>query len=92
MLRPERAVKDTAWIFIIDTAVSRRISITMSFVFFPIDVVFLDKNRQVIALKRHLKPWSFYDPKIKCCFFIELADRSIASHKIKIGDVFDFEL
>ena len=35
----------------------------MIFVFFPIDVLFLNKNKEVIEIKQNFKPFSFYNPK-----------------------------
>ena len=37
----------------------------MFFVFFPIDVLFLDKNKKVVELKENFKPFSIYFPKNK---------------------------
>jgi uncharacterized membrane protein (UPF0127 family) len=92
MFKSRTAVNDAAWVFIIDEYIPRRVSITMSFVFFPIDVVFLDAKKRVIGLKKCLKPWQLYTPKDKCCFFIELANGMISSKNIAINDILVFSI
>lgn len=47
-------------------------SIHMFFVFFPINLVFLDSNKRIIDLKLGLKPWQMTKPKTKCRYIIEL--------------------
>jgi len=44
---------DKAPVFIFNT--ERRADLHMLFVFFPIDVLFLDKNKQVIDIKKNFK-------------------------------------
>jgi uncharacterized protein len=46
----------------------------MFFVFYPIDVLFLDKNRKVLEIKRNFKPFTCYTPKNKAKYLIELLD------------------
>lgn len=47
-------------------------SIHMFFVFFPINVLFLDSNKKIIDLKFGLKPWQMTRPMKKCRYIIEL--------------------
>lgn len=48
-------------------------SIHMLFVFFPIDVVYLDEEKGVIEIAKNIKPWTLnYTPKKPAKFFIEL--------------------
>ena len=46
-------------------------SIHTFFVFFPIDITFLDKNNKVIEVRKNLKPFSIYFPKNKYNSFVE---------------------
>ncbi|NQV08739.1 DUF192 domain-containing protein [Candidatus Woesearchaeota archaeon] len=62
----------------------------MIFVFFPIDVVFLDKNKRVVEIKERFKPFSFYNPKNKAMFILELPVNVIKNSKTEIGDQLDF--
>jgi hypothetical protein len=60
-------------------------TIHMLFVFFPIDVVFLDRNRRVVDIVRSLKPFTpSYSPKKPSRFFIELPSGKSAG--IELGD------
>lgn len=75
--------RDFAYIFTFSRP--RKEIITMDFVFFPIDVVFLDKNARIIELVETLRPFSKYFPSGNIICFIELPAGSIARHKLKIG-------
>jgi uncharacterized membrane protein (UPF0127 family) len=44
------------------------------FVFFPINLIFLDSKNKVIEIKRNFKPFSFYRSKIKVSKLIETPD------------------
>ncbi len=51
----------------------RSASVHMLFVFFPIDLVFLDESKRVVDIKRGFQPFSLnYTPKEKSRFLIEL--------------------
>jgi len=58
----------------------------MLFVFYPIDVLFLDKNKKVAEIKNNFKPFTFYTPKKKSKYIIELPKDSIKNSKTEIGD------
>ena len=51
------------------------ISLHTWFVFFPIDLIFMDKNRDVIEIKENLKPFRFYRSKKKAKYVIEIAEK-----------------
>jgi uncharacterized membrane protein (UPF0127 family) len=67
----------------------RIVALHMIFVFFPIDVLFLDKNKKVVEIKKDFKPWTFYTPKKKAMYVIELCANSDCS-SIKIKDIIKF--
>lgn len=52
----------------------KRRSLHMLFVFFPIDVLFLDKNKKVVE-KARLKPFSFYKSKKKAKYVVEISKK-----------------
>jgi uncharacterized membrane protein (UPF0127 family) len=56
----------------------------MFFVFFPIDVLFLDKNKKIVEIKRDFKPFSYYRPKNKAMYVVELTEKN----SYKIGEKF----
>ena len=62
-------------------------SIHMFFVFFSIDIIWLDKSNKVITMKENVRPFTFHiNPKIKSRYFIELPKNTIKAKKIEIGD------
>ena len=63
-------------------------SIHTFFMFFPIDVVFLDKNFVVCDFVT-LKPWRFYSPKRSCKYIIESKEGKLKG-KVDIGDELEF--
>ena len=65
--------------------------IHMFFVFYPIDLVFLNKNKKVVELKPNLKPFRTYKPKNKAKYVLELKKNTIRSNKIKVNDNISFE-
>ncbi len=62
----------------------------MWFVFFPIDVLFLDAHKHVVEIKEGFKPWTMYVPTAKAVFVIELPTGSIAKSKTSAGDILAF--
>jgi len=65
-------------------------TIHMLFVFFPIDVVYLNKGKKVVDIVKNLPPFSLgYVPKKPSKFFVELPVGK--SKGIAIGDVLDWK-
>ena len=62
----------------------------MFFVFYPIDVLFLDKNKIVADKKENFKPFAFYKSKKKAMYAIELPNETIKKTKTEIGDKIEF--
>jgi hypothetical protein len=62
----------------------------MLFVFYPIDVLFLNKNKIVLEKKENLRPFAFYTPKNKAKYIIELPKNIIKKSKTNIGDKINF--
>jgi len=58
--------------------------IHMLFVFFPIDLVYLDSSFRVVGVKKQLKPFTLFFKGWKCRYLLELRN----SKDIAIGDVF----
>ncbi|MGV8141156.1 MAG: DUF192 domain-containing protein [Candidatus Woesearchaeota archaeon] len=83
MFRSRNAVKDTAWLFRFKR--QRKIDVTMIFVFFPIDLVFLDENNSIVELKENLRPFNNYFPKKESCSLMELECGSIKKHHLQRG-------
>jgi hypothetical protein len=77
---------DYALVFIFNREVKAELH--MFFVFFPIDVLFLDKNKKVVDIKKDFKPFSYYSPKAKPQYVIELPVGLLK--KTKTGDIIYF--
>ena len=58
----------------------------MLFVFYPIDILFLDKNKIVIEIKENFRPFTFHTPSKKSKYIIELPKDSIKNSGTKIND------
>ncbi len=52
----------------------KRRSLHMWFVFFPIEVLFLDKDKKIVE-KVRLKPFSFYKSKEKARYVVEISKK-----------------
>lgn len=57
------------------------ISLHNFFVFYPIDVLILNKNKEIIEIRHNFKPFTFYTSKQKGQYVIELGYPS--EYKIK---------
>lgn len=61
--------------------------IHMLFVFFPIDVVFLNPDMQIVDMKSNLSPWiGTAFPKSRFRYAIELPAGTIDKAQLKMGD------
>jgi uncharacterized protein len=69
----------------------KNISLHMMFVFFPIDLVFMDSNMNVVELKESIRPFTFYTSKKKAKYLIELKAGSIQKSRTKVNDIFRLE-
>ncbi len=65
--------------------------IHMFFMKFPIDVVFADKNRNVVGLVKNIKPFSLSSFFFRGHYAIELKAGTIAESGIQVGDRLSFE-
>jgi len=68
----------------------QRNSLHMMFVFFLIDVIFLDKDKKVVEIKENFRPFAMYIPKNKSMYVIELEKGKIAESRSEIGDIIAF--
>lgn len=80
--------KNTALIFKFER--EKIISLHMFFVFYPIDVIFLDKRKVVVDKKENFRPFRFYSAKKKAKFAIEMPSGTIKKTKTGIGDKIKF--
>lgn len=83
-----RKIKDIAYVFVFD--IPRKVDLHMFFVFFPIDLIFLDGNKKVIEIKENFKPFTLYYSKQEAHYVVELPNKKIKDAKIELGDLVDF--
>lgn len=60
----------------------QRVTFHNFFVFFPIDLIFLDEEMRVVEIKEDFKPFRIYKPKNKAKYVLELCDK----HRVKKGE------
>ena len=51
----------------------RRIKLHMFFVFYPIDVLILDKDKRIVEIKRNFRPFTFWNAQKKGKYVVESA-------------------
>jgi len=78
-------LKPKNMVFVFDKL--QKVSLHMLFVFFPIDVVFLDSEFRVIEIKENFRPLSFYTPKLKAKYVVEVPAGFVNEKKIIIGSL-----
>ncbi|MBR9676060.1 DUF192 domain-containing protein [Candidatus Woesearchaeota archaeon] len=87
-LRFKKRIVDSAYVFSFKKLVN--VSLDMFFVHFRIDVLFLDKNKRVVEIKKGFKPYSFYRSKNRVVFVVELPAGYVMKHDVKIGSMIEF--
>ncbi|MBI1936047.1 DUF192 domain-containing protein [Candidatus Woesearchaeota archaeon] len=66
------------------------ISLHMFFVFHPIDVLFLDKNKAIVDKKESFRPFALYSSRRKAMYAIELHAGCIKKSRTGLGDKIEF--
>ena len=67
----------------------RKVSLDMFFVFYPIDVLWLDEDKKVVGIKENFKPFSFTFGK-KARYVLELENGVARKTRTEIGDKIGF--
>lgn len=65
-------------------------SIHMLFMRFSIDVIFLSNEREIVKLKRGVRPWAMVWPVRKAHSVLEMPVGSVAKLNLKTGDILDW--
>src|SRR3989338_11225945 len=68
----------------------RKISLHMAFVFYPIDVLFVNKKNEITDLKENFRPFTAYNSGKSAMYAIELPAGTIEKSKTKIGHKIGF--
>jgi uncharacterized membrane protein (UPF0127 family) len=88
MFSRRRSVVENALVFEFDWP--GRQSLHMFFVFYTIDVLFLDENKRVVDVKRGFKPFTVYNSRVVSRYVIELPGGAIKRSKTCKGDVLEW--
>ncbi len=83
-----KRIIDKGLVFVFDKQM--KVDLHMFFVFFPIDVIFLDEDKKVVDLKKEFRPFTIYLSKEKAKYIIELPEKTIDKSKTEIGDKIEF--
>jgi uncharacterized membrane protein (UPF0127 family) len=81
-------IHDEAHVFLFEKP--RKVALTMMFVFFPIDVLYLDKNRRIVEIKEDFRPFAEYHPEKESAYVIELPAGTVKAKKLKINNSMQF--
>ncbi len=66
------------------------ISLHMFFVFYPIDVLFLDSEKRVVEMKENFKPFTDYTSKKRVKYVVELPSKTISETNTSLNDIISF--
>ncbi len=83
-----KKLKDTCMIF--DLGKEKKVSFHMFFVFFPIDIIFLDGNKRIVDMKENFMPFTIYNNKSPAKYAVELPEGTIKKTQTRIGDEMEF--
>ncbi len=65
----------------------KKVSLHMWFVFFPIDVLIVDRDHRIVEIARDFRPWRMWQSSVQGKYVIELG---IKKGKYEVGDVVEF--
>ncbi|MBN1544257.1 DUF192 domain-containing protein [Candidatus Woesearchaeota archaeon] len=88
MFTNEAEVRKNALLF--EFSSPRVQSLHMFFVFYPIDVLFLDEKKQVVDIKEGFRPFSVYNSSKRSKYVIELPNSAIRKSRTKQGDALEW--
>lgn len=75
---------------IFDFKKEKKISLHMLFVFFPINVLFLNNNKEIVEIKK-LNPFTFYKSNESSRYIIEIPSKWFNKYNVDIGDKIEFD-
>ncbi len=68
----------------------KRVALHMFFVFFSIDVIYLDKHKKIVEIKESFQPFSCYMPKHKAQYVVELSQETVKKTNTQVNDYLGF--
>jgi uncharacterized protein len=76
--------------FILAFPKEQHVALHMFFVFFPIDVAFIDEKKNVVEIKENFEPFTQYSARKHAKYAVELPNETIAKTKTAVGDRIEF--
>ena len=76
--------KPETMVFVFDK--EQKVPLHMMFVFFPIDVVYLDSRFNIVELVKELKPFRYYNPQHVAKYVVEFPVGTIEEERLKLGN------
>ncbi|MBI2135921.1 DUF192 domain-containing protein [Candidatus Woesearchaeota archaeon] len=68
----------------------QKVPLHMFFVFYPIDILYInvgdDGNKKIIEIKENFMPFTFYFPKNKAKYVVELPANTVSKGKLNVND------
>lgn len=77
-------IKPRSLVFVFEK--EKIIPLHMLFVFFQIDVVYLNKRKEVVEIKEGLRQFRFYTPKKKAMYVVELPAGAVRDSGTSVGN------
>lgn len=74
-------------VFIFDR--EKKVSVHSFFVFFNIDLFYLDRKKRIIEIKRNMKSFSHYSPSKSASYLVEMPSKNV-NQKLTVGDQLSF--
>lgn len=63
----------------------QRVAIQTWFMRYPLTLIFLNKRKEVVEIKKNVKPWSYHTPKNNAEYLIEIPNKK-QTQRIKVKD------
>jgi len=67
----------------------KKTALHMFFVFYPIDVVYLNSDKIIVEMKPNFRPFRVYFPGNKARYVLELPAGYIQKYDLAVGEKFD---
>ena len=89
MFTRESFVRENALVFEFGKAMTQ--SLHMFFVFYTIDILFLDDKKKVVEIKQDFRPFTIYTSKRKARYVVELPRSTVKGTRTGLGDVIKWQ-
>ena len=85
-----KPLQDNCLVFVFSKP--KKVVLHMVFVFFPIDILFLDTNKKVVEVMENVKPFTPHIlPKRNAKYIVELPSSTIKKTNTKVSHIIEFK-